>query len=130
MLHPYLDQVGYPTIGWGSRYGLDGKEITMKSPSISLEEADTLLRRDVKKFEEKINSSILVPLTQKKFDSLVSFSYNLGSILGLKEKINSGTITKKDFIDYSFARDQKTKKMVQLPVLVKRRSEEADLFFS
>jgi lysozyme len=130
VLHPYLDQVGYPTIGWGSRYGLDGKEITMKSPSISLEEADTLLRRDVKKFEEKINSSILVPLTQKKFDSLVSFSYNLGSILGLKEKINSGTITKKDFIDYSFARDQKTKKMVQLPVLVKRRSEEADLFFS
>ena len=125
-----MDQVGYPTIGWGSRYGFDGKEITMSSPSITLEQADALLIRDVKKFEDKINSSVLVPLTQKKFDSLVSFSYNLGSILGLKEKINDGTITKKDFIDYSFARDQKTKKMMQLPVLVKRRSEEADLFFS
>ena len=130
MLHPYLDQVGYPTIGWGSRYGLDGKEITMKSPSISLEEADSLLKRDVKKFEDKVNQGVTTYISQRQFDALVSFCYNLGSLLELKDKINLKTIKRQDFLAYSYARDTKTNKMVQLPGLVSRRGQEADLFFS
>lgn len=125
-----LDPVGYPTIGWGSRYGLDGKEITMKSPGITLAECDVLLTRDVGYIANELNK---YDLTQNQFDALTSFCYNLGVGAFQKSQIaknlRSGTpITEGMFTVYSRARDQKTKQLVVLKGLVIRRKKEYKLF--
>lgn len=124
------DPVGYPTIGWGSRYGLDGKEITMQTPPITLAQCDELLRRDVGYIAEELNK---YELNQNQFDALTSFCYNLG--VGAFQKstiaknLKTGTpITEEMFTVYSRARDQKTKELVTLRGLVIRRKKEYALF--
>lgn len=125
-----LDPVGYPTIGWGSRYGLDGKEITLKSKPLTLGECDVLLKRDVGYIATELNK---YDLNQNQFDSLTSFCYNLGVGAFQKSQIaknlKSGTaITEEMFTVYSRARDQKTKQLVTLKGLVIRRKKEYKLF--
>ena len=125
-----LDPVGYPTIGWGSRYGLDGKEITMKSKPLTLGECDVLLKRDVGYIADELHK---YDLNQNQFDALTSFCYNLGVGAFQKSQIaknlKSGTaITEEMFTVYSKARDQKTKQLVTLRGLVIRRKKEYALF--
>lgn len=125
-----LDPVGYPTIGWGSRYDKHGKEVTLKTEPITLEECDQLLRRDVGYIAEELNK---YDLNQNQFDALTSFCYNLG--VGAFQKstiaknLRSGTpVTEEMFTVYSRARDQKTKELVTLRGLVIRRKKEYALF--
>ena len=125
-----LDPVGYPTIGWGSRYGLDGKEITMKSKPLTLGECDVLLKRDVGYIADELHK---YDLNQNQFDALTSFCYNLGVGAFQKSQIaknlKSGTaITEEMFTVYSRARDQKTKQLVTLKGLIIRRKKEYKLF--
>lgn len=71
-LKAYQDQVGVWTIGWGhTRTAKRGMEIT-------LEEAERLLRMDIKNHERPIHRYIKAPLTQYQFDALSSFVFNLG----------------------------------------------------
>lgn len=63
----------YYTIGWG-HYGADVK----KSMKISKETAEKLFRNDIKFFETSVNSCLKVKVTQSMFNSLVSFTYNVG----------------------------------------------------
>lgn len=130
VVEPMLDPVGYPTIGWGSRYDLNGKEVTMKTPPITLGECDILLRRDVGYIATELNK---YDLTQNQFDALTSFCYNLGVGAFQKSQIAKNIkaglpVTEEMFTVYSNARDQKTGKMVQLRGLVIRRKKEFVLF--
>ena len=125
-----LDPVGYPTIGWGSRYDQNGKEVTMQTPAITLEMCDILLRRDVKSAERELTG---LNLNQNQVDALVSFIYNvgIGAFRGstILKNIKAGAVvTETMFTVYSHARDQKTGLLVVLPGLVKRRKEEFALF--
>lgn len=125
-----LDPVGYPTIGWGSRYGLDGKEITMKSKPLTLGECDVLLKRDVGYIADELNK---YDLNQNQFDALTSFCYNLGVGAFQKSQIaknlkSGAAITEEMFTVYSKARDQKTKQLVTLKGLIIRRKKEYKLF--
>lgn len=125
-----LDPVGYPTIGWGSRYGLDGKEITLKSKPLTLGECDMLLKRDVGYIATELNK---YDLNQNQFDALTSFCYNLGVGAFQKSQIaknlkSGAAITEEMFTVYSRARDQKTKQLVTLKGLVIRRKKEYKLF--
>ena len=63
----------YYTIGWG-HYGADVK----KDMKISKERANELFRNDIKCFENIVNSCVKVPITQSMYNSLVSFTYNVG----------------------------------------------------
>ena len=63
----------YYTIGFG-HYGADVK----KDMKITKEKADTLLKNDIKYFEDTVNSYVKVPITQSMFNALVSFTYNVG----------------------------------------------------
>ena len=63
----------YFTIGFG-HYGVDVK----KDMKITKEKAEELLKNDVKYFENIVNSCVKVPITQSMFNSLVSFTYNVG----------------------------------------------------
>ena len=66
----------YYTIGWG-HYGSDVK----KNQKITLDQADKMLKSDLKKYEANVNKYMKIyNFNQNQFDALVSFAYNIGSI--------------------------------------------------
>ncbi len=70
VLKAYWDYHGY-SIGYGHLGAKKGQTITA-------EEAERLLREDVRKAELEVNA-LQVELQQCQFDALVSFVYNIGS---------------------------------------------------
>lgn len=73
----YICPAGYPTIGYGHlvRDGEKGRF----AEGIDQEEGEVLLRQDVRWAERGVLRLIDVPLTDRQFDALVSFTFNLGS---------------------------------------------------
>jgi lysozyme len=69
----YLDAVGLPTIGYGHLIK-PGERFT----TITKEQGEKLLLTDVARFEARVNKIVKVKLTQRQFDVLVSFLFNLG----------------------------------------------------
>lgn len=63
------------TIGYGHTVAEPGQKINKN-------QADSLLRKDVRKFERYVNNRIRAPLNQNQFDALVDHSFNIGSIYG------------------------------------------------
>ena len=131
ILEPYQDHVGLWTLGYGARYDKNGKEVTASTPAITEPDARKLLQRDLGTAEDAVAKYITIPITQGQVDALVSFTYNCGAGTlqksALCKKINAGgTIVETDFTPYSKAR--LNGKLVTLPVLVKRRKEEAQLY--
>lgn len=128
-LKPYLDVVNIPTIGWGSTYYPDGKKVTIQDKEITEQKACEILEYIANKdFGSNINKVVKVPLNQNQFDSLVSFSYNIGT-----KNFNWSTLLKKlNLSDYKgasleFARWNQSSGKV-LNGLVKRRLAEKELF--
>ena len=70
----YQDIAGVWTIG----YGHTGPEVG-PDQKISQKEADALLERDLKTFENAVDRAVKAPLNQNEFDALVSFAYNVGA---------------------------------------------------
>lgn len=122
-LKAYKDSVGVLTVGWGST----GSHVK-PGMVITKEQAETLIKQDVSRFEKGISDLVKVPLTQNQFDALVSFSFNLG--LG---NLKSSTLLKKlNASDYSgaaneFLRWNKAAGKV-LNGLTRRRQAEKDMF--
>jgi lysozyme len=75
-LKPYLCPAKFWTVGYGHVIG-NGKEAPEKQ-LYTRGEIDELLRTDLARFEQGVLRYCPVPLTQFEFDSLVSFSFNLG----------------------------------------------------
>jgi lysozyme len=71
-LQAYKDAVGVTTIGYGSTEG-----VTM-GDTITQDEAENLLKEDVRRFEDCVNAYVDVPITQNQFDALVCFAFNVG----------------------------------------------------
>ena len=123
-LNAYLDAVGVWTIGYGHT------STAKKGMTITEAEAEKLLVDDLKTAEEEINSHNL-PLKQNQFDALVSFVFNVG--VG---NFRSSTLLKRlkaNPNDPDIA--NQFKKWVYgngkvLPGLVRRRNEEAKLYFT
>ena len=66
----------YYTIG----YGHYGKDVT-PDMRITEEQATALLRQDLARFEQHVNSyDSIYSWTQPEYDAMISFSYNVGSI--------------------------------------------------
>ena len=93
---PYLCPANRWTVGYGHLIG-DGLNLPDNwNRHFSVEEINELLKRDLVRFEQGVLRYITVPLNQYQFDSLVSFSFNLG--LGtlqrstVRQKINRGNI--------------------------------------
>lgn len=129
-LKPYLCPAKVATIGYGSTFYPDGRTVTTADAPITEAQADTLLRSTLGKFELGVERLVTVPMTQRQFDALVSFVFNLGlgALAGstLLKKLNAG--------DYAgsaneFGKWVKAANMV-LPGLVKRREAERTLFAS
>src|SRR5882672_5904519 len=71
---PYRDAVGVWTQGFGHTHG-----VGPNSKKITRDRGLELLQQDAAKAATAVRDLVEVPLTQKEFDALVSFTFNLGA---------------------------------------------------
>lgn len=122
----YHDPVGLKTIGYGHLIKLDEN----LRHGIKIEEAEDLLKKDLKQAEKTIHSVVTVELNQNQFDALVALIFNIGSGNFIKstllKHLNKG--------DYSKAADQflvwDKAGGHKLPGLTHRREVERGIFLS
>jgi lysozyme len=98
--------------------------------TLSMEEVDDILRKDLSRFEQGVSRLITAPLTQGQFDALVSFSFNVGlgnlqnSTLRMKVNRQEYEAAAQQFLVWTKAGGK------VLPGLVKRRTHEKEMFES
>ena len=121
-LRAYLCPAGVPTIGYGHTKGVKLGNV------ITAVQAEQLLKEDVRPIEAFLSRQGLT-LTQNQFDALVSFCYNCGcgafQRSSLRKAIAEGysdAVVRECFMRWVKAGGK------VLPGLVKRRTDEAELF--
>ena len=67
------------TVGYGATRSSDGGPVRMDMEPVTREEAEELLRRDIRQTESAVGKLIKVALTENEFSALCSFCYNVGS---------------------------------------------------
>lgn len=110
------------TIGYG-HYG-----VTDPNTTITQKEADELLKKDLLKFETKVNrvnERYSYNFNQNEFDALVSFAYNIGSI---QQLTSNGTRAKSVIADKMLLYVKAGG--VRLDGLARRRRAERELFLT
>lgn len=98
VLNPYLDSVNVLTFGIGhtaSAGSPDPKDIPIVGEDQFVERtvmAFKVFAEDIKKFEDRVNDAVKVPVSQAEFDALVSFDLNTGGIYkaNLTKSLNAG----------------------------------------
>lgn len=133
-LNAYLDQVGVPTIGYGTIMYEDGTRVKI-GDSITLERAESLLSKDANRRWDAVKHAVKVPVNENQKTAIVSLAYNIGvggflSSTVLK-RINRGETEHK--IREAWMMWNKGRidgKLVEIRGLTIRRGEEADLYFS
>ena len=136
ILHSYLCPKGVLTIGVGHT----GSDVT-KDMVITEKEAENLLKKDLKKFESKLNYSIEqdhVNLNQNQFDACISFIFNLGfsafifSTLYKKLKAGDFDGASDEFLKWVYITKNVNGERVKIRLkgLETRRNAERDLFLS
>ena len=128
---PYKCPAGIPTIGYGATFYPGGKKVTMADAAVTEEQATELLANMLVSFEKYVDSYCRDDINQNQFDALVSFAYNLGPA-----NLKSSTLLKKvnanpedETIRAEFMKWVKAGGKT-LQGLVKRRTAEADLYFT
>ena len=124
-LTAYYDVVGVLTIG----YGHTGDDVYV-GQTITEQQAEQLLQKDLNTFEQAVNKLISINLNQNQFDALVDFTYNLGiGAFGnstLLKKLNAG--------DYEGAADELLRwdkdNGKRVAGLARRRKDERALYLS
>ena len=128
-LNSYKDAVGVWTIGYGHT-SMAGQPAVVPGMTLTKEEAEKLLLKDLLKYEQIVKNLVKVELNDNQYSALVSFVYNLGGgnfeKSTLLKKVNN-----KDFDGAvkEFAKWNKAGGKV-LKGLTRRRAEEASLFKS
>ena len=127
-LTAYKCPAGVWTIGYGHTADvLEGQKITEK-------QADEFFDKDIKQFEDAVNSLVKVPLKQGQFDALVSFVYNVGKTAfansTLLKMLNSGNYSGAGEQFLVWNKIQKGKKLVPCEGLTRRRKAEREMFFN
>ena len=136
ILHSYLCPKGVLTIGVGHT----GSDVT-KDMLITEKEAENLLKKDLRKFESKLNYSLEhdnVNLNQNQFDACISFIFNLGfsafifSTLYKKLKQKDYAGAGDEFLKWVYITKTVNNERVKIRLkgLETRRNAERDLFLS
>ena len=120
----YLRPAGVPTIGYGHTGNVRPDD------TITPEEAESLLEKDLAKFDAGIKKSVKVPLNENQLAALTSFAYNVG--LGA---FNNSTLLKQlNEGHYELAADQLLRWTKaggkELKGLVTRRAAERAVFLT
>jgi lysozyme len=106
---PYRCSANVWTIGYGSTRLADNSRVTQNTPPVTKDEAMALLQHQLVQYERAVLRLVPVSLlSQSQYDSLVSFSYNLGcgslQASTLRKKIIRGDPTAADeFPRWSYA---------------------------
>jgi len=126
VLKPYLDTKGIPTIGVGNTFYEDGSKVKMTDPPITEKRAMELFRWVLKQYELAVYSNTRDDINQNQFDSLVSFTYNVGVTAfknsTLLKRINANA--SQQSITNAFMMWNKPKEIIG------RRKREVELYFS
>jgi|SRR6478735_6891340 len=126
----YLCPSNVWTIGYGNTYWLDGSKVK-KGEKITEEKASELLKKTIHFFEKEVDSYTTDSLNQNQFDSLVSFTYNVGNqnfkTSTLLKLINLDLNDKKIYNEFLKWNKGNNKVLEGLKI---RRKIEADLYFS
>jgi lysozyme len=75
---PYLCPAKIATIGFGNTFYGDGRKVTMIDEPITRVEAFDMFKDIADKFAKRVSDCVTSPLNQNQFNSLVSFTYNVG----------------------------------------------------
>jgi len=114
----YRCPAGVYTIGYGHTKNVK------EGDTISIAEAERLLKEDLVKYENNVNKyNSIYQFKQNEFDALVSFAFNIGSIDQLVQK---GKRTKKEIASKILEYNKAGCKV--LSGLTKRRKEESEIF--
>jgi lysozyme len=126
-LSSYRCPGGVWTVGYGHTTAA-GHPTVVPGMRITEREAEEILRRDLSRFEDRVNKLVKVPLTQGQFDALVSFDFNTGALhsSSLLKKLNAGEHSR---VPAQLMRWTKGGGK-ELPGLVRRRRDEAELWRS
>ena len=121
-LEAYKCAAGVWTKGYGSTKGVK------EGDTITQDEAEELLIKDLEVFEKAVNDAVKVAMVQCQFDALVSWTFNLGP-----GNLNSSTMLKKlngrefDEVSEQMKRWNKANGKT-LDGLIRRREAEALLY--
>ena len=138
-LQAYICPAGLPTIGYGNTFYENGSKVVM-GDKISIERADSLLISTVQQFEISVRKLVKKTLNDNQIGALTSFAYNVGigkpkTRFSPASGFTGSTLLKKvnanpndPTIRAEFMKWTKAGGKV-LNGLVKRRQEEADLYF-
>jgi lysozyme len=74
----YLCSEGVPTIGWGSTRW-DAKRPVKLGDECTVDQAETLLRKELQRVEDAIDAAVKVPVSQGQFDAICSLGFNIGT---------------------------------------------------
>lgn len=123
-LKAYLCPAGVPTIGYGST----GKHVKM-GMEITEDEAELLLRRDLKRFEIGVAELIGdTPTTSDQFSALVSLAFNIGlGALARSTVLKRHNLGNPRGAANAFAMWNRAGGKI-LPGLIRRREAEAKLY--
>ena len=116
-LTAYKCPAGVWTIGYGHTIGV------YEGMVISQEQADNMLKSDIKKYEKYVTDNVKLELTENQFSALVSFTYNCG-VGNLRTLIKNRNV---DQIGKAILLYNKANGKV-LNGLVRRREAERELF--
>jgi lysozyme len=124
-LKAYKDPVGIWTIGYGHTSAAGEPDVT-EGLTITQDEAEEILKRDLVKYEKPVADMVKVPLSQHQFDVLVDFAYNAGvgnlKSSTLLKRVNAGDF---DAVPNELMKWTKAKGK-ELPGLVRRRRAESE----
>lgn len=127
--HPYLDPVGLPTIGYGTRFYADGTAVTMNDAPVTPDIAATILGDTLQQhyLPELLQISPVLGLLPHTGNAILDFSYNLGA-----DRYRKSTL--RQFVDKENWGAAKTEILkwdhaggVELPGLKARRQAESDM---
>lgn len=119
----YRDSVGVDTFGVGHTASAgppDPREMKYGDEH-PLEYVIDVFRRDIRKFEARVNRHVKAALKQHEFDALVSFDFNTG-------RIHNATLTKRLNDGNTVAAIKEFDRWVHPPEIRHRRMAEKDLF--
>ena len=135
--NPYLDVAGIPTIGYGATYYENGVKVTMNDTPVTHERALQLKAFHIQVAEKAVRQLVKSVVNQNQFDALVSFTYNLGSNAlknsTLLKKVNTNPNDKSieaEFKKWVNIRNPKTGRLEKSNGLIRRRNEEAAIYFN
>jgi lysozyme len=125
----YRDSGGVLTIGYGHT-SMAGAPAVTAGMRVTIDEAESILRRDVAQFALVVRKALRVQLSERQFSALVSFCYNVGGASFARSSVllsvNSGDYAA---VPRRLALWNKAAGKV-LPGLIKRRAAEAAMFMS